>query len=57
MSLFAKPEWADVAEESFFGTLILRESALEYPKEKDYYPGENYVGVSALRSHPVPVFR
>lgn len=41
MSFFAKPEWAGKAEQVFSGTITLKESTLKYPKEKEYYPGEN----------------
>ncbi len=41
MSFFAKPEWGKEAIAPFSGVLILRETELNYPKEKEYYPGEN----------------
>ncbi len=42
MSFFARPEWADSAGTPFSGTLALPRTALTYPKEKAYYPEENY---------------
>lgn len=41
MSYFAKPNWANNAKHSFSGTLIFQDSQLNYPKEKEHYPGEN----------------
>lgn len=41
MSYFSKPQWANDIKNSFSGTIILREARLNYPKEKEYYPGEN----------------
>lgn len=41
MSYFAKPEWAKNAIDSFSGTITLHSTELNYPKEKEYYPGEN----------------
>ena len=41
MSYFAKPEWANNAKDPFCGTLLLQEAELNFPKEKEYYPGEN----------------
>ena len=41
MSFFAKPEWADEAKMPFSGTLIFEDTELIFPKEKEYYPGEN----------------
>ena len=41
MSYFAKPNWANNSQHSFYGTLIFQDSQLNYPKEKEHYPGEN----------------
>jgi CubicO group peptidase (beta-lactamase class C family) len=41
MSFFTKPNWATEAKTPFSGALTLRESQLTFPKEKEYYPGEN----------------
>lgn len=41
MSYFSKPIWAKDANDSFSGTLMLPETPLNFPKEKEYYPGEN----------------
>ncbi len=41
MSYFSKSIWAKEANDSFSGTLSLQETQLNYPKEKEYYPGEN----------------
>lgn len=41
MSYFAKPEWETPALAPFSGTIILQDTELNYPKEKEYYPGEN----------------
>ncbi|TPE42407.1 serine hydrolase domain-containing protein [Pontibacter mangrovi] len=41
MSYFAKPNWGTQATTPFSGTLLLQDTELSFPKEKDYYPGEN----------------
>lgn len=41
MSYFAKPGWGTDAITPFSGTIILQDTELNYPKEKEYYPGEN----------------
>lgn len=41
MSFFAEPGWGDQAKAPFSGTLIFEDTELIYPKEKEYYPGEN----------------
>ncbi|GAB5555763.1 MAG: hypothetical protein Sapg2KO_53540 [Saprospiraceae bacterium] len=41
MSYFSKSIWAKEANDSFSGTLSLQETQLNYPKGKEYYPGEN----------------
>ena len=41
MSYFAKPQWGKNAITPFSGTIILQDTELNYPKEKEYYPGEN----------------
>lgn len=41
MSYFAKPEWGRDARNPLSGTIVIDETELIYPKEKDYYPGEN----------------
>ena len=40
MSFFAKPKWGTNAKEPLSGTLSLKETMLNFPKEKAYYPGE-----------------
>lgn len=41
MSYFSKPLWASEVKHAFIGTIIFQETELNYPKEKEYYPGEN----------------
>lgn len=41
MSYFTVPKWAKHAKAPFSGTIILDDTELNYPKEKEYYPGEN----------------
>lgn len=41
MSYFAKPQMAQKATCPVSGTIIFKETVLNYPKEKEYYPGEN----------------
>ena len=40
-SFLARPTWATAAKHSLRGTMELKEAVLTYPKEKEYYPGEN----------------
>ena len=41
MSYFAKPSWGNEAIDTFSGTVFFEETTLTFPKEKEYYPGEN----------------
>lgn len=41
MSYFAKPEWAQKAPVAFSGSISFTDTELIYPKEKEFYPGEN----------------
>ncbi len=41
LSFFTKPPWASAAKHSLQGTISIQESELDYPKEKEYYPGED----------------
>ncbi|MCB9266001.1 MAG: beta-lactamase family protein [Lewinellaceae bacterium] len=41
MSFFAEPRWGTQATAPLSGTLVLQSAELNYPKEKEYYPGEN----------------
>jgi CubicO group peptidase (beta-lactamase class C family) len=41
MSYFAKPDWGGKALDSFSGTISFVDSKLTFPKEKEYYPGED----------------
>ncbi len=41
MSFFAKPSWATPAHTVFSGTLQIKSGQLNFPKQKEYYPGEN----------------
>ena len=41
MSYFARPEWAEEAMQDFSGTISFEDTKLTFPKEKDYYPGED----------------
>lgn len=41
MSYFSKPKWGNNAKYLFSGSITLQETELKYPKEKEYYPGEN----------------
>ena len=41
MSFFAKPDWGNNALYPFSGTILFQDSKLIFPKEKDYYPGED----------------
>lgn len=41
MSYFSKPKWGSKAKYLFSGRITLHETELKYPKEKEYYPGEN----------------
>lgn len=41
MSYFAKPEWAQKAPIAFSGSISFTDTELIYPKEKEFYPGEN----------------
>jgi hypothetical protein len=43
MSYFAEPVWAKSAKESFSGTILISETQLNYPKEKEHYEGENFL--------------
>ena len=43
MSYFSAPKWAQNAKESFSGTIIVEETKLNYPKEKEHYKGENFL--------------
>lgn len=40
-SFLARPAWATSAKHSLRGTLEINETLLTYPKEKEFYPGEN----------------
>lgn len=40
MSYFARPDWGETALAGFSGTLHITEAVLDFPKEKDHYPGE-----------------
>ena len=40
MSYFAVPRWAKRAKTPFSGALIFRDTEINYPKEKEHYPGE-----------------
>jgi CubicO group peptidase (beta-lactamase class C family) len=48
MSFFAKPKWGARAKESLSGTITLQKTELNFPKEKEYYPGENVFPKLAL---------
>ena len=41
MSYFAKPPWGNQSIAPISGTISLQETELIFPKEKEYYPGEN----------------
>lgn len=41
MSYYSKPKWGSNAKYLFSGSIRLQETELKYPKEKEYYPGEN----------------
>ncbi len=41
MSYYAKPDWGNSAIAHLSGTITIQETELNYPKEKEYYPGEN----------------
>lgn len=41
MSYFARPTWAQEALIAFSGSISFNETELIYPKEKEFYPGEN----------------
>lgn len=41
MSYYSKPKWGNNAKYLFSGSITLQETELKYPKEKEYYPGEN----------------
>lgn len=43
MSYFSKPEWADTAKHPFSGGITLEEIELNFAKEKEHYPGENFL--------------
>ncbi len=40
-SFLARPAWATAAKHPLQGTLEIKETVLNYPKEKEYYPGED----------------
>lgn len=40
-SFMARPAWSTAAKHSLRGTLEIKETVLTYPKEKEFYPGEN----------------
>lgn len=41
MTYFAKPSWAKNAAYDFSGSIFFQDTELIFPKEKDYYDGEN----------------
>ena len=41
MSYFAKPNWGLEASHPFSGSISFVDTKLNYPKQRDYYPGEN----------------
>ncbi|UII33666.1 serine hydrolase [Fulvivirga ulvae] len=42
MSYFSKPKWGTNAKHPLSGTLTLHGTQLDYPKEKEHYPRENF---------------
>lgn len=40
-SFFAQPNWASTAQHSLTGTLEIPEASIKFPKQKEYYPGED----------------
>lgn len=42
MSYFSKPHWAKAALHPLSGTITLQGAPLNYPKEKEHYPQENF---------------
>lgn len=42
MSYFSKPEWGKEAKHPLSGTITLQGSPLNYPKEKEHYPREDF---------------
>ncbi|MFK8162185.1 MAG: serine hydrolase domain-containing protein [Lewinella sp.] len=40
-SFMARPAWSTPAKHSLQGTLKIKETVLTYPKEKEFYPGED----------------
>lgn len=60
MSFFAQPSWASPAKESFSGTISLSEAVLNFPKAKEYYPGENLfpsfpIGFTSYQNKLIPL--
>lgn len=49
-SFLARPAWATTAKHALEGTLEIKEGVLTYPKEKEYYPGENIFPTLELNS-------